>query len=66
VLARASADREEVLLVPVDLSQIDSTRTHWPFLRDRRVEAYGDLAQRYLGDPPDAPPVRSRRRRPSR
>jgi N-carbamoylputrescine amidase len=27
---------------------IDTTRTHWPFLRDRRVDAYGELTQRYI------------------
>jgi N-carbamoylputrescine amidase len=47
VLARASADREETLLVSVDLAACETTRTHWPFLRDRRVDAYGDLARRW-------------------
>jgi len=36
-----------VLLVPVDLGKVDETRTHWPFLRDRRIDAYGDLARRF-------------------
>lgn len=48
ILARASADREEVLVVPVDLAQVEVTRTHWPFLRDRRIDAYGALTQRFL------------------
>jgi N-carbamoylputrescine amidase len=48
VLARAAVDRDELLLVPLDLSQLDGVRTHWPFLRDRRIDAYGDLTQRYL------------------
>src|SRR5208283_4484801 len=48
VLARAGAAREQVLLARVDLAQIDDTRTHWPFLRDRRIDAYGALNQRYL------------------
>jgi N-carbamoylputrescine amidase len=47
ILARASADQEEILLVPVDLEQVEFTRTHWPFLRDRRIDAYGDLSKRY-------------------
>ena len=47
VLARASADREEVLVVPCDLAAIETARTHWPFLRDRRIDAYGDLVRRY-------------------
>ena len=50
LLARASADKEEVLLAPVDLAQIDDTRTHWPFLRDRRIDAYGDLTKRFVDD----------------
>lgn len=48
ILARATADREEVLLVPVNLAQVDDTRTHWPFLRDRRIDAYGDLTRRFI------------------
>lgn len=47
VLARAGHDREETLLVECDLDQIDAVRTHWPFLRDRRIDAYGDLVQRW-------------------
>ncbi len=47
ILAKAGADQEEVLLVPVELGQVDETRTHWPFLRDRRIDAYGDLTKRY-------------------
>ena len=47
ILARASADKEEVLVVPLDLSKVDVTRTHWPFLRDRRIDAYGDLTKRF-------------------
>ncbi len=50
VLARASHDREETLLVECDLDRIDVVRTHWPFLRDRRIDAYGDLTKRYLTD----------------
>lgn len=48
VLARASHDAEETLVVECHLDQIDVVRTHWPFLRDRRIDAYGDLARRYL------------------
>jgi N-carbamoylputrescine amidase len=47
VLARAGED-EEVLVVPCDLGLIDTARTHWPFLRDRRIEAYQDLTRRYV------------------
>jgi len=47
-LASAADDAEETLVVSCDLAEVDRTRTHWPFLRDRRVEAYGDLGKRYL------------------
>jgi len=48
ILAKASADKDEILLASIDLSQVDVTRTHWPFLRDRRIDAYGDLTKRLL------------------
>jgi N-carbamoylputrescine amidase len=48
ILAKASIDGEEVLVVPVDLQKVDTTRTHWPFLRDRRIDAYGDLTRRFI------------------
>jgi N-carbamoylputrescine amidase len=47
ILAKAGVYREENLLVPVDLAKVDLTRTHWPFLRDRRIDAYGDLTKRF-------------------
>jgi N-carbamoylputrescine amidase len=46
LLAKASADQEEILVAPLDLRKVDETRTHWPFLRDRRIDAYGDLTRR--------------------
>jgi len=46
VLARASDAEEEVLLVPCDLALVEEVRRDWPFLRDRRIEAYGDLSRR--------------------
>lgn len=48
VLARASIQKEEVLIVQVDLAKVDTTRTHWPFLRDRRIDAYGDITRRLV------------------
>lgn len=50
VVARASHDREEILLAECDLDRIDVVRTHWPFLRDRRIDAYSELTKRYLTD----------------
>ncbi len=48
ILARAGAEEEETLIVPVDLARVETTRTHWPFLRDRRIDAYGDLTRRMV------------------
>jgi N-carbamoylputrescine amidase len=48
LLAKAGTDREEILIVPVDLAKVDVTRTHWPFLRDRRIDAYGGLTKRLM------------------
>jgi N-carbamoylputrescine amidase len=36
------------LLVSVDLTQVNATRVQWPFLRDRRIDAYGDLTKRFV------------------
>jgi N-carbamoylputrescine amidase len=46
VLARASDCEEELLLVECDLSAVESVRRDWPFLRDRRIDAYADLLRR--------------------
>ena len=46
LVQRAPADRETVMLVDCDLARVEFSRTHWPFLRDRRVDAYGDLSKR--------------------
>ena len=48
IMVKASSDREEILIVPVDLANVDTTRTHWPFLRDRRIDAYGNLTKRLV------------------
>ncbi|MFI5380534.1 MAG: carbon-nitrogen hydrolase [Tepidisphaerales bacterium] len=48
VMHRASAAREEVVVVPCDLGRVDFSRTHWPFLRDRRIDAYADLSRRFI------------------
>ncbi len=47
VLARASDSDEEILVVECDLSAIEKIRREWPFLRDRRVDAYSDIAKRF-------------------
>ena len=48
ILARSSASQEDLLIVDCDLSHIDTTRTHWPFMRDRRVDAYQDITKRFI------------------
>jgi N-carbamoylputrescine amidase len=47
VIARASHRDEEILVVPCELAQIEEVRRNWPFLRDRRIDAYGDLTRRF-------------------
>lgn len=48
VMKRASADAEELLIVPCDLARLEETRRSWPFLRDRRIDVYGDLTRRLI------------------
>jgi N-carbamoylputrescine amidase len=48
VVKEASVDREETLLAEVDLERIEDVRRNWPFFRDRRVDAYGGITQRFL------------------
>jgi N-carbamoylputrescine amidase len=50
ILAKASPDRDEILTAECDLQLVEYHRTHWPFLRDRRIDAYQDLTRRYIGD----------------
>ena len=50
VLAQAAHDREEILIGEVDLHLIEETRRNWPFLRDRRIDAYAPITQRFLGE----------------
>ncbi|BAM02320.1 carbon-nitrogen hydrolase [Phycisphaera mikurensis] len=47
VIAEASKDQEEALVVGLDLTRIEKQRRGWPFLRDRRVDAYGGLLRRW-------------------
>ncbi len=47
ILAEASADKEEILLAEVDLDHLETVRRHWPFFRDRRIDMYGDLLNRF-------------------
>ena len=46
-LAQAGTERPEVLVVDIDLARSENVRRWWPFLRDRRIDAYGDLTRRF-------------------
>jgi N-carbamoylputrescine amidase len=48
ILAKASVDREEVMVTEIDLDALDTQRTHWPFFRDRRIDAYQGMDRRFL------------------
>jgi N-carbamoylputrescine amidase len=48
IIAKASHDAEEILVAEIDLALIEETRRNWPFLRDRRIDAYGGVSKRFL------------------
>ena len=48
IIAKASHDAEEILLGEIDLALLEDTRRNWPFLRDRRIDAYAPITQRFL------------------
>ncbi len=48
LLYKASHDQEEVAVIDIDTEKSDSYRTHWPFLRDRRIDSYGPIVKRYI------------------
>jgi len=48
IIAEAGTDREEVLLAEVDLAHLENIRRNWPFLRDRRIDAYGEITRRFI------------------
>jgi N-carbamoylputrescine amidase len=50
VIAECSTDREEVLIGEVDLARIEDVRRNWPFLRDRRIDAYAGIERRFLDE----------------
>jgi N-carbamoylputrescine amidase len=52
IIAKASAEKEEVLVVACEVDKIEETRQNWPFLRDRRIDAYGGLSYRFLDPDP--------------
>jgi N-carbamoylputrescine amidase len=50
ILAKASHDKEEILYAELDSAEVEITRQHWPFLRDRRIDAYGGITSRFLDE----------------
>ncbi|MGN6247405.1 MAG: carbon-nitrogen hydrolase [Ginsengibacter sp.] len=50
VIEQASHDNEEILVVEIDLANSDKYRTHWPFLRDRRIDSYQPITNRYIDE----------------
>jgi len=54
VIAQAPPDREAVVVAEVDLARVEEVRRNWPFLRDRRIDAYGGIEERFLDRPATA------------
>src|SRR6266853_1779342 len=48
IIAKGSVDREEIVAADLEWNRVNEHRTHWPFLRDRRVDAYDGLEQRMI------------------
>ena len=48
ILYQAPHDKEDISVVPIDLSESDFYRTHWPFMRDRRIDTYQPIVNRYI------------------
>jgi len=50
IITKGTVDQNETLLVEINRSLITESRTHWPFLRDRRIDAYAGLTKRFLDE----------------
>ena len=50
IMYQASPDNEEVIVIEVDTDKTDSYRTHWPFMRDRRIDSYQEITRRYIDE----------------
>ena len=48
ILAKAGGEKPEIVIASIDPKALDTQRTHWPFLRDRRIDAYADLTKRFI------------------
>src|SRR5271155_4099323 len=51
IIAKAAHDKEEILVGEIDLHLLEDTRRNWPFLRDRRIDAYQPIVHRFLDEP---------------
>ena len=52
IIAEAAEDQPAVLTAELDLSKVEEQRQGWPFLRDRRIDAYQPLTRRFLDEQP--------------
>jgi len=50
LLYKASHDEEEVAVIEIDTNKTDIYRTHWPFMRDRRIDSYGQITRRFIDE----------------
>jgi len=48
IIVKGDVEKEEILVAEADFSRLDVQRTHWPFLRDRRIDAYGEMTKRLI------------------
>ena len=48
IIVEASTDKEEILIAEIDRKRIEEVRRNWPFLRDRRIDAYGGIEKRFI------------------
>jgi N-carbamoylputrescine amidase len=49
-LYKASHDKEETEVIEIDTAKTDSYRTHWPFMRDRRIDSYQPITKRFIDE----------------
>ena len=50
ILVQASRDKEEIIVQEIDTEKTDAYRTHWPFLRDRRIDSYQPITNRFIDE----------------
>ena len=50
IIAKGSVDQEEIVIAEIEWKRVDEHRTHWPFLRDRRIDAYAGIQKRMIDD----------------